>query len=107
MTPSEEVDQVWHLHLTFSRDYWDVWCSEVLGTKLHHDPTQGGPAEQARYRSQYGATLAAYERHFGLPPEVYWPSTYQRFRHAQRFRTVDTGRVFLISLPRLPRWGRK
>jgi hypothetical protein len=107
MTPSEEVDQVWHLHLTFSRDYWDVWCGEVLGKQLHHDPTEGGPAEQARYRNQYGATLAAYERHFGLPPDKYWPSTYRRFRTAQRFRTVDTERAFVIRRPRLSGWRQR
>jgi hypothetical protein len=105
MTPSEEVDQVWHLHLTFSRDYWDVWCGEVLPKKLHHDPTQGGPIEQARYRNQYGATLAAYERHFGPPPAAYWPSTYRRFRNPQRFRKVDAERVFVVIRPRLPGWG--
>ena len=34
-TPSEEVDAVWHLHLTYSRDYWSVWCPQVLERPLH------------------------------------------------------------------------
>ena len=29
-TPSVEVDQVWHLHLTYSRDYWGPF-TEMLG----------------------------------------------------------------------------
>ena len=54
VTPSEEVDEVWHLHLTYSRDYWEVWCGAVLRTALHHEPTSGGPVEDARYAHQYG-----------------------------------------------------
>lgn len=25
VTPSDAVDQAWHLHLTYSRDYWEVF----------------------------------------------------------------------------------
>ena len=73
VTPSEEVDEVWHQHLTYSRDYWNVWCRDVLARPLHHDPTLGGPAEQNRFRAQYASTLARYENFFGAPPEAYWP----------------------------------
>lgn len=30
VTPSDEVDQVWHLHLLYSRHYWDALCRDVL-----------------------------------------------------------------------------
>ena len=30
VTPSEQVDQVWHLHLTYTRSYWNDLCGEVL-----------------------------------------------------------------------------
>ena len=36
VTPSDAVDQAWHLHLTYSRDYWDRLCGEVLKRPLHH-----------------------------------------------------------------------
>lgn len=101
VTPSEEVDEVWHLHLAYTRDYWDRWCGEALGRRLHHDPTAGGPAEQARYRAQYAATLALYERWFGPPPPAFWPGTARRFAAKPRFRLVDRHRR---SLPRLRRW---
>ncbi len=39
VTPSEIVDEVWHQHLVYSRDYWTIWCGEVLQVPLHHDPT--------------------------------------------------------------------
>jgi hypothetical protein len=36
-TPSVTIDSIWHLHMTFTRDYWEVLCGEVLGRDLHHD----------------------------------------------------------------------
>lgn len=79
VTPSDAVDQAWHLHLTYSRDYWDRLCGEVLGRPLHHGPTAGGGPEQHRYFAQYANTLASYERWFGAsPPAELWPSAYRR-----------------------------
>ncbi|GJE25713.1 TIGR04222 domain-containing membrane protein [Methylobacterium organophilum] len=101
VTPSEEVDEVWHQHLTYSRDYWDVWCGSVLGRRLHHDPTAGGAAEQARFCAQYAETLAFYEGFFGPPDPVFWPGTASRFRGRPRYRMVDTDRVLILPRPRL------
>ena len=47
VTPSDEVDQAWHLHLTYTRSYWGGLCGEVLGRPLHHGPTKGGADEGA------------------------------------------------------------
>ena len=103
-TPSEEVDAVWHLHLTYTRDYWDRWC-RALGAPLHHDPTVGGAQEQARYCGQYADTLARYERLFGPPPELYWPGISRRFATVPRYRTLDASREFTLPRPRtLLRW---
>jgi hypothetical protein len=99
VTPSEHVDAVWHLHLTYSRDYWDVWCKVILQTQLHHDPTQGGVLEQRRYRLQYAATLAVYERFFGAPPELLWPATHRRFGKRPRFRILDTAHWVAVPRP--------
>jgi hypothetical protein len=65
VTPSDAVDQAWHLHLTYSRDYWERFCPEVLGGPLHHGPTAGGTAEQHRFYEQYAETLKSYEEAFG------------------------------------------
>ena len=105
VTPSEEVDEVWHMHLTYSHDYWDVWCATVLGGPLHHGPTQGGPVEQTRFREQYAATLAVYETFFGPPPETFWPATRARFRNPPKFRVIDTDRW--IALPRFQELWRR
>ena len=103
MTPSEEVDEVWHLHLTYTRDYWEQWCRVALGAPLHHDPTVGGPAEQARYRTQYAATLARYEAVFGPSDPAYWPATHLRFGRTPRYRNYDGDRWIRLPRPRAPR----
>src|SRR5678815_1017670 len=50
VSPSEDVDQAWHLHLTYTENYWKSFCIEVLGKPLHHQPTQGGSAEQSKFQ---------------------------------------------------------
>lgn len=89
VTPSDAVDQAWHLHLAYSRDYWERFCPEVLGRPLHHGPTAGG-GEQARlYYEQYAETLKSYERIFGeIPPADLWPDARRRFREDPRARRV-------------------
>jgi uncharacterized protein (TIGR04222 family) len=103
MTPSVEVDEVWHLHLTYTRDYWERWCGEALSMPLHHDPTGGTRADGHRYAEQYAATLAAYTEHFGHPPRRWWPDPAERFAAPARFRRVDTHRTWLLPRPRWPR----
>src|SRR4051812_12714825 len=49
VTPSDAVDQAWHLHLTYSRDYWERFCPSVLGRPLHHEPSGGGAGEGHRH----------------------------------------------------------
>ncbi len=80
VTPSDAVDQAWHLHLTYSRDYWQVFCPHVLRTDLHHGPTAGTKADRTRYYEQYAATLRVYEDAFGITaaPEI-WPNARRRF----------------------------
>jgi hypothetical protein len=100
VTPSEAVDEVWHQHLIYSRDYWDVWCGQVLQRKLHHDPTPGGPDAQQNYRTLYAETLALHERFFGPPDAVLWPATHERFAARPRYRTVDNTRALVFPRPR-------
>lgn len=89
VTPSDAVDQAWHLHLTYTRDYWERFCPEVLGRPLHHGPTRGGEAERARFYDQYAATLAAYERVFGeASPADIWPDARRRLLEDPRARRV-------------------
>lgn len=105
VTPSEAVDEVWHLHLTYTRDYWEHFCAEALGAPLHHGPTRGLREDVRRHREDYALTLESYEQRFGAPPERWWPGTRERFADARRWRRVDTSRHLVLPRPRLDaRW---
>lgn len=89
VTPSDAVDQAWHLHLTYSRDYWERFCPDVLGRPLHHGPTAGGEGERHRFFEQYALTLKAYEEAFGAPPPAdIWPDARRRLIDDPRARRV-------------------
>jgi hypothetical protein len=89
VTPSDAVDQVWHLHLTYTHDYWDRFCPEILGRSLHHGPTSGGGAEQQRYYTQYAQTLKSYEEVFEqCPPVDLWPNAAKRLRQDPNAKRV-------------------
>lgn len=80
VTPSDQVDQVWHLHLTYTRDYWQRFCPDILGGELHHGPTRGGEADRSRFHEQYAQTLKLYEEWFGEPAPVdIWSPAARRF----------------------------
>ncbi|MCF6311177.1 MAG: hypothetical protein L3J39_01880 [Verrucomicrobiales bacterium] len=98
VTPSDEVDQVWHLHLTYSKSYWDRFCNEVLQRPLHHCPTTGGGTEQEKFRQQYQATLDSYKKFFGkAPAKDLWPKVALRFRYGLDFVRVNSRRMWIIS----------
>lgn len=102
MTPSDEVDQVWHLHLVYTRHYWGPF-TKALGTELHHGPTLGGASEGQRFRRQYADTLATYEREFGAPPPAdIWPREAVRFGKAPTARRVLTADHWVVRKP--ARW---
>ncbi|QNQ08953.1 glycine-rich domain-containing protein [Sphingomonas alpina] len=97
VTPSDAVDQAWHLHLTYTRDYWERFCPTVIGRPLHHGPTAGGADEQHRFFDQYAATLAAYEHWFGqTPPADIWPDARRRFFRDPLARRVDPATAFIL-----------
>lgn len=103
VTPSEQVDQVWHLHLLYTRDYWNTFCPRVLGRPLHHGPTRGGSAQGIKYRDQYQQTLDSYARVFGQPPpQDIWPSVEERFAAAGQWVYINRREVWLLTRP--SRW---
>ena len=108
VTPSEEVDQAWHLHMVYTRSYWDRLCGEVLGRPLHHGPTEGGAAENTKFRDWYARTLQSYRHHFGAePPGDIWPDVEKRFARSGEAQWVDRSRYWLVPRPAwLPRLRR-
>jgi hypothetical protein len=97
VTPSDAVDQVWHLHMLYSEHYWDTLCRDTLGTPLHHGPTRGGAAEARKYWAAYEDTLAAYRRYFGEPPNDLWPAANERFDGHHDFVRVNRRDVITID----------
>jgi hypothetical protein len=74
------VDEAWHLHLCYTRSYWEGLCGEVLGRQLHHGPTRGGAKEDGKFEEWYERTLASYRSVFGQePPADVWPTSRVRF----------------------------
>jgi len=103
VTPSDEVDQVWHLHLTYSRHYWDTLCRDTLGRPLHHGPTEGGAAEDRKFHDWYENTLASYRRFFGEPPKHLWPKAEERFDERHEFVRIDRRDVVTVNRALLTR----
>jgi hypothetical protein len=98
-TPSDQVDQVWHLHLTYSQSYWQEFCPKILGQNIHHGPTKGGQQQRILFRAQYAQTLHDYEQSFGKAPAEFWPSVDDRFKNATEFVRVNTKETWLIKKP--------
>ena len=72
VSPSTNVDRVWHLHLLYTHSYWDEFCGKVLKKTLHHSPSLGGKEEGVKYRYCYQKTLNSYQQYFGTPPADIW-----------------------------------
>ncbi len=100
VSPSDQVDQAWHLHLTYTKSYWNELCNKVLGRPLHHGPTQGGNSETHKFEELYRQTLASYRQAFGEPaPEDIWPPVGVRFSEASEYVRVSKHRNWIVAKP--------
>lgn len=103
-TPSDQVDQAWHLHLTYTRSYWEELCQKVLQRPLHHHPTQGGAKEGAKFNDWYARTLESYERLFGQKaPADIWPPSAERFGVDPYAQRVNLRRHWVLSKEKVRR----
>lgn len=99
LTPSDEVDQVWHLHLIYTKLYWNDWCVQTLGKQIHHGPTKGGESEKLKFDNLYESTKSFYLEIFGIkPPENIWPDSKVRFKN-NKFVRVNTNFNWVIKKP--------
>jgi len=74
VTPSDTVDQAWHLHLIYTQHYWEELCGKILGLQLHHEPSAGGAVASSKFEHQYEQTIESYQAAFGeAPPADIWP----------------------------------
>ncbi|YCM43132.1 hypothetical protein V2O64_17630 [Verrucomicrobiaceae bacterium 227] len=101
VTPSDDVDQAWHLHLCYTRSYWEDLCRDTLGHSIHHGPTKGGSREHSKFSDWYSRTLASYQREFHTPPPSrIWPAPTTRFA-PRNFQRVDTNSNLVVSKRKL------
>lgn len=102
VSPSDQVDQAWHLHLLYTRNYWDRFCGETLGKTLHHGPTEGGESERDKFDDWYRKTLDSYHRFFGQEPSVdIWPTPEVRFGEDLNYQRVNLKRCWTLPKPRV------
>lgn len=74
IVPSKTIDKVWHLHMTFTKSYWNELCQEVLEMELHHVPSSQGKDAERADNECYEKTKELYTKEFGYsPPSLYWP----------------------------------
>ncbi len=77
-SPSKVVDEVWHLHLTYTTSYWIDFCKNTLEKEIHHHPSKGGTDENHKHEDWYSETLQLYKTVFGIPPPGdIWPKPQQ------------------------------
>jgi len=96
LTPSDAVDQAWHLHMVYTRDYWQGLCRDIVGRDIHHEPTSGSLEHREHYRGRYAYTLDMYRTTFDdPPPSDIWPDPSERF--SNRFQRVDLTRSLVLG----------
>lgn len=97
ITPSDEVDQAWHLHLTYTQSYWIDFCQNILHKQIHHNPTEGGNQEAHKFDNYYSKSLQFYQEIFDIaPPQDIWRPHQERFGK-QQFQRLDTNNYWLIQ----------
>jgi len=99
VTPSEHVDQAWHLHMLYTDSYWKRLCGVggVLPRALEHTPTRGGNSEDSKFEDWYARTKESYEREFGeAPARDIWPDSETRFGHDLAWRRVNLADSWVI-----------
>ncbi|MEM0576876.1 glycine-rich domain-containing protein [Flavobacterium polysaccharolyticum] len=99
VTPSDQVDQVWHLHLLYTQSYWEDFCEKIIKRKIHHGPTKGGATEKAKYTNWYEKTKELYLVTFKIQaPMDIWPTSEIRFSEIE-FERVNVKRNWIIKKP--------
>lgn len=97
LTPSDQVDQVWHLHLLYTESYWIEFCQKTIGKQIHHGPTKGGKGENEKFTDWYLKTKNSYFEIFKeLPPDDIWPNSEVRFKRIN-FKRIEVDQYWIIK----------
>lgn len=71
VAPSFEVDQVWHAHMLYSKDYLGM-CRRLGKEYIHHNPVIKFNKNIGEKKDEYQDTLTLYKKYFGEPPRDIW-----------------------------------
>ena len=72
---ARELDEFWHAHLMFTKDY-ESMCDQVKGSFIHHNPADEEESDGSRKQKVlvgYTKTYELYVNSFGDPPKEFWP----------------------------------
>lgn len=104
VTPSDQVDQVWHLHLIYTHSYWIDLCKNTIQRDIHHGPTKGGSTEKLKYFDLYKKTKELYYDLFRVePPTDIWPLSKIRFGEI-KFTRINRHRYWILQKPKIKKW---
>lgn len=98
-SPSKVIDEVWHLHLIYTQNYWEEFCGKTLNRNIHHYPSAGGLQEKEKHENWRTDTLDLYRNTFQTePPPAFWDDN--RFPSPARFNFLPRflKRIFLLPL---------
>ncbi len=99
LTPSDQVDQVWHLHLLYTQSYWIDFCKDTINKPIHHGPTKGGTNENSKFTNWYEKTKQLYKSIFDYDtPDDLWPPSKIRFSEIN-FQRVNLDRNWVFKKP--------
>ena len=96
VSPSDQVDQVWHQHMLYSHSYWEDFCTHTVHKKLHHWPAEGN----SEFHDWYEKTIESYILFFGhRPPKHIWVDPAVRLKTRTHFIRIDKEEHWVI-----PKW---
>ena len=106
ITPSKRVDEAWHQHILFTREYAQ-FCRYHFGEFLHHAPTVPNYSK-ATFNDDsrdYAKILIRYEYHTkSTPPAEFWPTSDREKQAVATLKetvSVMDGRVVFLEAPLL------
>ena len=98
-TPSNQIDQVWHLHLLYTESYWIELCENTINKNIHHRPTKDFE-QKTLFKKQYRKTLEFYESIFNeKPPNDIWVDVDTNFDRTY-YTKVNKRTNWIIPKPR-------
>ena len=99
LIPADAVHQVWKLHLTYTRHYWEVF-TPLLGTHLHHGPPRHEDGKKLNQDEKYANTLKFYRELFEEEPNPdVWPTLTVFNNSNHQYVRVDKSRYLILEKP--------